>query len=197
MRLHTQSSSELAKREEEERLALQAKLDAEEQAKAKAKQEEEMARIRAVEDALPLQVRVAGGSSFSIEPSIYRLHANQIELPLRYLIEKMGGKVEWQAETKTAKAHYGIYDMDYDIGDRSIRLYTLGKPTASYFLADVSLQNSQIIVPMRNTIDSLGGRITNAVMDSDYRAVSMTLHPLYFIKENNSLLKNTLFAMGE
>ncbi|MNV91458.1 hypothetical protein D3C71_1859510 [compost metagenome] len=60
----------------------------------------------------------------------------------------------------------------------------------------MSMQNNQIIVPLRKTIASFGGRITNAVMETDYREVSMALRPLYFFKENDSILKNSLFAMG-
>lgn len=186
------SPSDIAKKKAEEEQAQKAQAEAE----AKAKAEEEAARIRAAQAALPLQVHVLGGNTFTIEPSIYKLRASQIELPLRYLIEKMGGKVEWQSSTKTANAHYGIYDMDYDLANRSINLFTLGKQTASYSLADMSMQNNQIIVPLRKTIASLGGRITNAVMETDYREVSMALRPLYFFKENNSILTNSLFAMG-
>ncbi|MNR19554.1 hypothetical protein D3C85_1363510 [compost metagenome] len=58
------------------------------------------------------------------------------------------------------------------------------------------MQDNQIIVPLRKTIVSLGGRITNAVIDPDYREVSMALRPLHFFKENNGILKNSLFAMG-
>jgi hypothetical protein len=68
--------------------------------------------------------------------------------------------------------------MDYDLVNRSISLFTLGKQTASYSLADMNMQDNQIIVPLRKTIVSLGGRITNAVMDPDYREVSMALRPL-------------------
>ena len=50
-----------------------------------------------------------------LNPAEYQLRANRIELPLRLLIEKMGGQVEWQAETKTANAHYGVYDLEYDL----------------------------------------------------------------------------------
>lgn len=186
------SPADLAKKAAEELLAQKALAEAEEKAKAKALEEAEAARLAA----LPLQVRVQGGQSFTIEPTDYQLHANRIELPLRYLIEKMGGKVEWQAATKTAIAHYGIYDMDYDLGDRSISLFTLGRQTATYSLADMNLQNNQIVVPLRNTINLLGGRITDAVMDSNYREVSMALRPLFLFQENNSILKNSLFAMG-
>jgi peptidoglycan/xylan/chitin deacetylase (PgdA/CDA1 family) len=190
------SPSDLVKQAEEKRLAQKLEAEAAEKAKAKMEEEAEAARILAKQAALPLQVHVLGGNTFSIEPSIYKLHANQIELPLRYLIEKMGGKVAWQADTKTANAHYGIYDMDYDLVNRSISLFTLGKQTATYSLADMNMQDNQIIVPLSKTIVSLGGRITNAVMDPDYREVSMALRPLHFFKENNSILKNSLFAMG-
>lgn len=189
------STSDIAKKAEEKLLAQKLEAEAEEKAKAKREEEEEAARILAQQAALPLQVHVVGGT-FTIEPSIYKLQSNRIELPLRYLIEKMGGKVDWQASTKTANAHYGIYDMDYDLANRSISLFTLGKQTATYSLADMHMQNNQIIVPLRKTIASLGGRITNAVMDSNTREVSLALRPLYFFKENNSILKNSLFAMG-
>ena len=157
---------------------------------------EESARILSVQSAVPLQVHVAGGASFTIEPTEYQLRASRIELPLRFFIEKMGGKVEWQAETKTANAHYGVYDLEYDLSARSIRLFTLGKSVATYPLADMDLKDGKIVVSLRKTIDLLGGRITNAVMESGKREVSMALRPFYMFKENNSLLKNSLFAIG-
>ncbi|OCT16073.1 hypothetical protein A8709_10700 [Paenibacillus pectinilyticus] len=186
------SPAEIAKREAEELEAQKAQTEAE----AKAKADEEAARIQAQEDALPLQIKVFGSNALTIEPSAYKLRANRIELSLRYLIEKMGGNVEWQAASKTAVAHYGIYDMYYDLTDRRISLFTLGKQTAAYSLADMTMQDSQIIVPLRKTIDSLGGRITDAVMSRDSRQITMALRPLYFFKENDAILQNSLFAMG-
>lgn len=157
---------------------------------------EETAQVFSAQAALPLQVHVAGGSSFTIEPTEYQLRANRIEMPLRFLIEKMGGQVEWLAEKKTASAHFGVYDLEYDLSTRSIRMYTLGSSVATYSLADMDLQDGKIIVPLRKTIDLLGGRITNTVIESDKREVSVALRPFYIFKENNSLLKNSLFAMG-
>ncbi|WNR45047.1 polysaccharide deacetylase [Paenibacillus roseipurpureus] len=186
------SAAEIARREAEQLLAQKAKAEAEEKAIAKQKAEAEAAR----QAALPLQVHVQGGGTFSIESSHYQLQANRIELPLRYLIEKMGGSVEWQPDTRSAVAHYGIYDMDYDLTNRSIHLFTLGRPVASYYLADMTMQNSQIIVPLRKTIDLLGGRVTDAVMDANSREVSLALRPFFYWKENNSLVPTTLFAMG-
>lgn len=156
---------------------------------------EESARILSAQSAVPLQVNVVGGN-FTVEPTAYQLHANRIELSLRFLIEKMGGQVEWQAETKTARAHYGVYDVEYDLSSRSIRLFTLGNSVATYPLADMNLQDGKIVVPLRKTIDLLGGRITNSVIEPDKREVSMALRPFYMFKENNSLLRNSLFAMG-
>ncbi|NOU91411.1 polysaccharide deacetylase family protein [Paenibacillus sp. LMG 31460] len=157
---------------------------------------EETAQILSAQAAVPLQVHVAGGSSFTIEPAEYQLRANRIELPLRFLIEKMGGQIEWQAEKKKANAHFGVYDLEYDLSARSIRLYTLGNSVATYSLADMDLQDGKIIVPLRKTIDLLGGRITDTVIESDKREVSVALRPFYMFKENNSILKNSLFAMG-
>ncbi|UKS26527.1 polysaccharide deacetylase [Paenibacillus sp. HWE-109] len=157
---------------------------------------EETARILSAQSAIPLEVHISGGSSFTLEPTEYQLCANRIELPLRFLIEKIGGDVQWQAETKTANAHYGVYDLEYDLSARSIRLYTLGTLSASYSLADMELLEGKIIVPLRKTIDLLGGRITDSVIEPSRREVSMTFRQFYLFKETSSLVKNSLFAMG-
>ncbi|SDO66126.1 Peptidoglycan/xylan/chitin deacetylase, PgdA/CDA1 family [Paenibacillus sp. yr247] len=157
---------------------------------------EETAQILSKQSTVPLQVHVVDGSSFTLEPTEYQLRANRIELPLRFLIEKLGGKVEWQENRKTANAHYGVYDVEYDLSARSIRLYSLGNSVATYSLADMNLQNGKIIVPLRKTIDLIGGRITNSVIEPDKREVSMAFRQFYMFRENNSLLKNSLFALG-
>jgi peptidoglycan/xylan/chitin deacetylase (PgdA/CDA1 family) len=157
---------------------------------------EETAQILSAQATVPLEVYVAGGSSFTLTPSEYQLRTSRIELPLRFLIEKIGGEVGWQAETKTANVHYGVYDIEYDLTARSIRLYTLGNSVATYSIADMNFQDGKIIVPLRKTIDLLGGRITDSVIEPGKREVSMAFRQFYMFKENNSLLKNSLFAMA-
>ncbi|MDR6885111.1 peptidoglycan/xylan/chitin deacetylase (PgdA/CDA1 family) [Bacillus sp. 3255] len=157
---------------------------------------EEEVQILSAQPAVPLQVNVAPGSSFTLQPADYELRAGRIELPLRSLIERIGGQVQWRDNTKTASAHYGIYDIDYDLAARTIRIYALGQSTATYHLADMKLHDGVMIVPLRKTVDELGGRITSSVMESGRREVSMAFKQIYMLRENNSLLRNSLFALA-
>ncbi|MBP1964605.1 polysaccharide deacetylase [Paenibacillus aceris] len=165
-------------------------------AKMKVAAAEEEAKLLAAQPAVPLQVRFSQWSSVTLEPTEYQLRANRLELPLRFLIEKIGGNVHWQEKTKTANAHYGIYDVEYDLPARTIRAYALGSRVATYSLADMEIQGGSMIVPLRKTVDSLGGRITDTVMEPGRREVSMAFRHFYMLKENNSNLKNSLFAMA-
>lgn len=157
---------------------------------------EEEVQILSTQPSVPLQVNFAPGSSFTLEPAEYDLHANRIELPLRALIERIGGQVKWHEEMKMASAHYGIYDIDYDLAARTIRVYALGSSVATYNLADMKLQDGIMVVPLRKTVDELGGRITSTVIESGRREVSMAFKQFYMLRENNSLLRNSLFALA-
>lgn len=46
-----------------------------------------------------------------------------------------------------------------------------------------------MVVPLRKTVDSLGGRITDTVMEEGKWEVSMAFRQFYMLKENNSILK--------
>ncbi|MFC5450684.1 polysaccharide deacetylase family protein [Paenibacillus aestuarii] len=144
---------------------------------------------------LPLQVNVGGGRGFTLEPTQYQLQSSRIELSLRFLVEKMGGYISWMEPVKTAIAHYGVYDVEYDLPKRSIRLFNLGKRVASYSMADMQMREGSIIVPLRKTIDLLGGRVTDAVMETDKREVTLAWHHLFMLNETPILLKNSLFAL--
>ncbi|TXK75393.1 polysaccharide deacetylase [Paenibacillus sp. N3.4] len=158
---------------------------------------EESARMPAAPPQVPLQLHIKGGLDFTLDASEYQLHKERIELPLRLLVEKMGGHVNWQPETKTADAHYGVHDVEYDLSSRSIRLYVLGHKVAAYSLADMDLQQGNIIVPLRKTIDLFGGRITGTIMEPGRREVFLVFSQLYLLQENNGLLKNSLLAMND
>ncbi|NEW08100.1 polysaccharide deacetylase [Paenibacillus sp. SYP-B3998] len=156
--------------------------------------QEESAQILSSVSGVPLQIHVSAGSEFTLESTQYEVRGNQIELSLRVLIEKMGGQVRWEEATKTARAHYGVYDVEYELSTRSLRLYTFGNVVDTYWLADMSLQEGTIIVPLQKTIDLLGGRITQSLIEPGKREVSLAFRQFYGWNENSSFLKNSLFA---
>ncbi|MBD0382282.1 polysaccharide deacetylase family protein [Paenibacillus sp. WST5] len=157
---------------------------------------EESAQALASKPSLPLKINVVGGNGYTLDQSQYELQGDRIELALRFLVEKMGGRMEWNEPVKTAYAHYGMYDVEYDLPKRSIRLYKLGNRVATHNLADMSLVEGTIRVPLQNTVGLLGGRITQSVMDSGTREVSLAFRQFNMWNENNSLLKNSLFAIN-
>ncbi|MEC0268400.1 polysaccharide deacetylase [Paenibacillus anseongense] len=164
--------------------------------KQKVAEADEESPLLAIKPTVPLKVHFSQWSSVTLEPAQYQLRSNRIELSLRFLIEKLGGNVQWQDITKTANAHYGIYDIQYDLPARTIRAYALGNNVATYSLADMELQEGTMVVPLRKTVDSLGGRITDTVMEEGRREVAMAFRQFFILKDNNSSLKNSLFALA-
>ncbi|UJF32758.1 polysaccharide deacetylase [Paenibacillus hexagrammi] len=136
--------------------------------------EESTEALAGQEAAVPLEIWLGQGECMVLGNDQYELENGRIELPIRTLIEKLGGQVEWEADTRTAKIHYGKKDMEYDIPLKTIRIYTWGKETGRYPLADMKLEDGVIQVPLRKTIELLGGQITEAVMDSRQREVSLS-----------------------
>jgi peptidoglycan-N-acetylglucosamine deacetylase len=157
---------------------------------------EESAQILSSKSSVPMQIHVNGNSGFTLDASQYEVQGDRIELPLRFLIEKMGGQVNWLESTKTANIHYGVYDVEYDLSTRSIRLYTLGNNIATYSLADMSLEDGTLIVPLQKTLNLIGGHITETVIEPGKREVWLAFRQFYMWNENSSSVKNSLFAMN-
>ncbi|MEW9702384.1 polysaccharide deacetylase family protein [Paenibacillus sp. SI8] len=157
---------------------------------------EESAQILSRKPNMPLQIHVSGGGEFTLDASQYDMQGDRIELPLRVLVERMGGDVDWDEPAKTANAHYGMYDLEYDLSARSLRQYKLGERVATYPLADMSLEEGAIIVPLEKTVDLFGGRITQSVIEPDIREVALVFRLFYLRQETNIFQKNSLFAMN-
>jgi peptidoglycan/xylan/chitin deacetylase (PgdA/CDA1 family) len=97
-------------------------------------------------------------------------------VPLRLLVENMGGYVSWDAERRTAFVSFGKYLVQYDLIRHQIRLLVPGYKFQIYEMANMELYEGSIIVPLRSTLEMLGNEITHYALGPAERQVTVSLH---------------------
>ncbi|MFE5324254.1 polysaccharide deacetylase family protein [Paenibacillus sp. NPDC056579] len=100
-----------------------------------------------------------GGKDVLLDPEQYRMAEGSYQVPLRVLIEGMGGHIEWKQEERTAVARYGMYRAEYDFSRHELRMMDSGKET-SYHLPQMELREGTVYVPLQDTVELLGCRVT-------------------------------------
>jgi peptidoglycan/xylan/chitin deacetylase (PgdA/CDA1 family) len=155
---------------------------------------EEAAEALALKNAMPLHVKL-GPREWTLEQGEYDWNGQRIEVPLRSLMEQMGGQVAWNDEDKTATAHYGLYDVQYDMAKRSIRVYTMGQKTATYLLADMKLKDGAVRVPLMRAVENIGSQASHFVQAEGFREVTIAYRNGLYWRDNTSILPTTLFAL--
>ncbi|MNI21189.1 hypothetical protein D3C73_747000 [compost metagenome] len=172
-----------AEKEQEQQLVHQTEV-------AQGESAEALARVQEV----PLQVRL-GSRIWTFQQDQYEWQQDRIEVPLRLLIEQMGGKVSWNEEKKTASAHYGVYDIEYDLPTYSVRVFTLGKPTATYAMAPTKLDNGSIRVSLSGTVEQLGSRVSIISQQDNRKEVAIDFRKGLYVRNNLHGLPKSLFAL--
>ncbi|TMV44447.1 polysaccharide deacetylase [Paenibacillus mesophilus] len=110
-------------------------------------------------------------SALTLEPSEYSFRDGKFYVPLRTLVETMGGRVEWRENSRQAIASYGLHQVAYDLPNRSIAASFPSKPDERLALADISLIDNKLMVPLRLAVELLGGEIADYTIDADRREV--------------------------
>lgn len=152
---------------------------------------EELARVNEV----PLLVKL-GRENWEIGQDQYQWKETRVEVPLRLLMERIGGKVTWIDERKTATAHFGVYDMEYDLQTYAIRVFELGQLKSSYPFADMKLEGGSVRVSLASAVKHIGGsQITYHTNDESRREVAISFRKGFYFHEIPSILSNSLFAL--
>lgn len=120
---------------------------------------------------LPLQISF-GDDGLLLSPGQYRLKDGRYEVPLRLLIESMGGRIDWRAADRTAVVRYGMYGAEYDFSQHELRAKDGGKETA-YHIPQMVLREGTVYVPLRETLELLGCRIADERASGEGRFVSV------------------------
>jgi hypothetical protein len=119
---------------------------------------------------LPLQLHF-DEASLTLKPSDYSFRYGKLYVPLRTLVETMGGRVEWREKSREAIASYGLHQVAYDLPNRSIAASSPGKLDKRLAMADISLVDNKLMVPLRLAVELLGSEIADYTLDTDRREV--------------------------
>lgn len=153
---------------EQERLLAQQSLRAQEEAAAALAA---LARQRAEE--VPLSVTLGTGRDWTLEPGSYTFAHGRFAVPLRGLAEKLGAFVSWDEAKRTATVRSGQLTVEIDPVRRTITELRPGRPATTRFLADVSLADGEIRIPLRYGAGLLGSRVEGYSLDPSDRRVQL------------------------
>lgn len=132
--------------------------------------------VKAVPEApaqLPLQIAL-GDVEVQLTPEQYRLEEGRYQVPLRAVIEAMGGHIEWQGTDRTAVARYGMYRAEYDFSQHELRMKDGGKETV-YHMPPMELREGTVYVPLQETLELLGCRVAAEEEHAEMKRVSASL----------------------
>ncbi|NOU97458.1 polysaccharide deacetylase family protein [Paenibacillus sp. LMG 31456] len=113
----------------------------------------------------PLEI-ILGSGKLLFEPGKYRMIDGHNLVPVRNLIEAMGGHAEWREGQHTAAVHYGSRVIEYDFSHHEMRVNQGGKQTV-YHLPQMELRDGTVYVPLRKTVELLGSHIVSYGVDKD------------------------------
>ncbi|RAU97132.1 polysaccharide deacetylase [Paenibacillus sp. YN15] len=153
--------------EQERLLAEQTRLAQEEAAAALAA----LARQRAEE--VPLSVAFAPDREWVLAPGGYSFDHGRFAVPLRGLVERLGAQVAWDETKRTATVRLGLLTAEIDPVRRTITEARPGRMPVVRFLADVSLTDGEIRIPLRYGAGLLGSRVESYDLDPANRNVQL------------------------
>lgn len=153
---------------QQEQLLAQQSLRAQEEAAAALAA---LARQRAEE--VPLSVTLETGRDWMLEPGSYTFAHGRFAVPLRGLAERLGAYVSWDEAKRTATVRSGQLTVEIDPVRRTITEVRPGRPAATRFLADVSLADGEIRIPLRYGAGLLGSRVEGYSLDPSDRRVQL------------------------
>jgi peptidoglycan/xylan/chitin deacetylase (PgdA/CDA1 family) len=124
----------------------------------------------AQDNRIPLNLQY-GDRQLVFPESSYELRDSRLQVPLRLLIEQMGGYVSWDESGRTATVQVGKYSAQYDLSKHQLRVLSPGYRLNAISLPEMELSDGSIIVPLRDTIEMLGKDISGYTISKDYREV--------------------------
>jgi hypothetical protein len=103
----------------------------------------------------------------------YEFNNDKFYVPLRSLAEKMGALISWDEEERTATIQYGLHQLQIDMKHKSLSIQAPGRSKQVYYLADVSLNDGSIMVPLRSTVERLGNHVMSYSIGDSLREVKV------------------------
>lgn len=123
----------------------------------------------------PLTIQLARSDIWTLTEKQYGFDHERLAVPLRQLVERLGGTISWDSGKRTATVALGTAVLEYDPYRGRIREQRAGQLPVTRYLADVALVNGEIRVPLRATVNLLGGAVTSYALDSRENRVELAL----------------------
>lgn len=107
-------------------------------------------------------------------------------VPLRTLVEGMGGQVAWREAERTAIVRWGDRQVEYDCARLSARVYEDGPGLSSKRLLETSalpelrLVDGVLYVPLRGALEQLNGRVADYTLPEAGTAESAVVQARYY-----------------
>lgn len=120
----------------------------------------------------PLRLQI-GQDTLEMEAPRYEFRDEKLYVPLRSLAERMGAMVSWEDERRTASVNYGLYVMKVDLQHHSISIESPGRAKQVIYLADVSMRDGSVVVPLRKAVELLGNRVAEYSLGDSLREVKL------------------------
>jgi peptidoglycan-N-acetylglucosamine deacetylase len=120
----------------------------------------------------PLRLQI-GRDTLEMDASRYEFRDDKLYVPLRSLAERMGAMVSWEGERRTASVKYGTYEMKVDLQNHSISIEAPGRAKQVYYMADVSMRDGSVVVPLRKAVELLGNRVEGYSLSDSLREVKL------------------------
>ncbi|MBP2114977.1 polysaccharide deacetylase [Paenibacillus silagei] len=118
--------------------------------------------------ALALEI---GRMEIKLKPGEYRLQDGQYYVPLRATVERLGGRVGWDADTRSAAVSWNGRSMTLDSQKQEVGIHW-PDGTAEYRAAQVQLQGSYLWVPLRMLLEAAGHPGAEAFVNAEERRVT-------------------------
>ncbi|AIQ11153.1 polysaccharide deacetylase [Paenibacillus durus] len=117
----------------------------------------------------PLAVE-AGTLQTSLQPGEYRIENGQYIVPLRAVVERLGGQVSWDTGTHSGLAVLNgrTITADTDVGELA---FTAGDGNRGAIASEVTLRGGAIWLPLRDLLKSAGHRLIGATSVPEERRV--------------------------
>jgi peptidoglycan/xylan/chitin deacetylase (PgdA/CDA1 family) len=135
--------------------------------------ESQEAREQLIHPALTLRF---GSEKLQLTADRYELRDGRFHVPLRQFVETMGGQVAWNQEDKVATVRYGFRVIEYHINERMMKTFNPGEQVRTAYLAEMSIRDGTIMIPLRTTAVLLKNRVADYTVTSSKREVYVQMH---------------------
>lgn len=122
---------------------------------------------------IPLTL-IIDGKPWTVEPERQDFSDGRFAVPLRELVERMGGQVLWDKTRLAAVVRCGSRTLEFDLTQKTLREWQPAAGWVEHRMADLRLVQGELRVSLRTVVEMLGSRIEGYSMGAGKAEVRIT-----------------------